>query len=173
MDKSMETLMKDLEPLLAKVGMLDLDYTPESLDRLELVIDATFPEPPELPTTAIPFGCYLGETIVRNIPGSKWKMNGQNLANAVVLVPLAGKDDVYAELYPFVRVDRFFRDRSDGLRVFYDLANLTAVGVLPVDLEALEHGPKGEWSEWKEIRPGGGMNIRAMAIEKDKAEREE
>lgn len=143
------------------------EYSPESLVELEGIIDTTFPVKgkPALATTYIPFGIHLGETIVRSIEGAKWVLpgKGENLFDAKIEVPLSGGDADTVELYPFVRVMKYFEDRSNGLKSYYDFVNLSAF--MPPDISNAPAG--GKWSKWKETRPGG-IKWRMQRIDKEK-----
>lgn len=140
-----------------------LTYTPESLSDMELLIDEMFPDPnaSRMNTTFLPFGWYLGEVIVRNVPGTKWEDNKEDFwQTAIVSETPHGT----AKMLPFVRVEKFFFDRTDGLKVFYDVALMNSVGMLGVDIE---DAPTGEWSEWQD-KPFG--RIRFMTAEGPKEE---
>lgn len=149
---------------LALSSFMNCDFTPDSLIQMEKVIQLQFPkeQPAQFPTTYIAFAIYLGETIVRNIPEAKWDIpeDKRKLLDSALIIPVYGTSST-AKMMPFFRVMKFFKDRTDGLKVFYDMANLTALGMLP----NMENSPAdGKWSEWKE-NPGG-MKFRIKKVDK-------
>ncbi|MNQ73820.1 hypothetical protein D3C85_885630 [compost metagenome] len=108
---------KDMQIMAA--GMLVLagfkpSYTPESLPELEAVIERMFPDGALFSTTHIPFGWYLGEVIVRNIPGAQWQEENSFLNTSITIPGYADR------IQPFIYVEKFFSDRSLGLKNLYD-----------------------------------------------------
>lgn len=119
-----------------------------------------YPNGPELHTTGIPFGWYLGEVIVRNIPGAKW-VEKPNLFEWEVRVPVKMQlenkmQEVTASAMPFVRISKFFSDPTDGLKVFFDGLNLANLGMMPADLDK---APVGEWGKFKELPNGNSFRM--------------
>lgn len=148
-DKLDEELIHKIEALLQP--FMEVDYTPDSLLELEWLIQRQFPKKgkPKIPTMILPFGVVLGETVVRNIPRAKWVLKG-NLYDAKI--SFFQPNGVRAEAMPFVRVAKFFEDRTDGLKAWYDGINLISLGMMP---KVKEKAPDGQFSEWQETSPGG------------------
>lgn len=116
-------------------------YQPESLNEVEQKINEMYPEGHKaMPTTYLPFGFYLGETIVRNIPGAKWDISEAGEFFDNIAITIDQSDEAKAKLFPFRRVMKFWDDRTDGLSVFYRMINLMALG--GINPEAVQ---KGQW----------------------------
>lgn len=136
------------------------DYTPSSLDKVEKVIDSMFPEGHKpMESTLIPFGFYLGEVIVQNIPGAHWDIQETTkyLNEIAVVVPQAG-DDNHIKIMPFVRISKFWSDRTDGLSVFYRMISRMALG--RVDLDSTKPG------EWVHFPNGDSFRVTKEKKEK-------
>lgn len=133
----MKQLLKDLRNKLVPMMMpsigVEVTYTPESLDKVEAAINRMFkPGKPMFDTSYIPFGFYLGETIVQHIPGSKWD-TGEAEYIADIKVVCKGPNDTRAEVYPFRRIMKFWEDRTDGLTVMFRTLQLMSAGGLAPD----------------------------------------
>jgi hypothetical protein len=160
LEKLIVTTRDELIPYLFGAGGMRSDFSPESLDELEGSINEMFPlghKP--LPTTYIPFGVYLGETIVQNIPNSKWDYSEvkDHVEDIAVVV---GDDKNQMRLYPFRRVMNFWKDREDGLAVLFRTVQLmTAGGIDPTAIK------QDEWIKF----PNGDM-IRVTTGKDDDAD---
>jgi hypothetical protein len=141
---------KEMEPIFLTFGIQSL-YTEENLNAIEQVINRLFPEEREvLPTTVIPFGYMLGETLVRNIPDAKWKTDVDEIWDIAVEIPIK-KENTDANnmvILPFVRADKFFKDRTDSLAVMYRMANMMSLQFLDPLME------KAEYGEWVNLKNG-------------------
>lgn len=124
------------------------DFSENDLTALEKIIDELYPlGHKSMVTTLIPFGMYLGETIIRNIPGAEWDLSHAeegDIFNFRVNVP-SGENQVVTVM-PFQRVRNFWFDREDGLAVMYRTINLFNLQF--VNPEKLKEG------EWKEFANG-------------------
>lgn len=157
-------IVQEMEQALAATGF-ELTYTPRSLLRLERVVNQMFPKegPSRLTTAYLPFGYYLGETIRRNIPEAKWVDNDDPFEISVTIPVKNIADTGTAHLKPFIRVYKFFTDRSEGLKPLYDLANLSNLGMLGnIDPRNI---PADELGKWKNFP--NGMQFRIMQADAD------
>lgn len=159
-EKLIATTRDELIPYLFNTAGIRSDFTPESLDDVENTINEMFPPGHKpLPTTFIPFAIYLGETIVQNIPNSKWDFSeATDYVQDIAVV--VGDDKNQMRLYPFRRVMNFWEDREDGLGVlFRTVALMTAGGIDPTAIK------QGEWIKF----PNGDM-IRVTTGKDDDAD---
>lgn len=124
-----------------RLNGLPTSYQEEDLDLFEDFINELYPDEgmPSSPMIIPPFGYYLGETIVRNIPGAKWELDEpiDNIARLSISVPARNGDET-ARLYPFIRAQKFFQDRSDGLSVYFRGVNLMSLGFIQDKLKKNE-----------------------------------
>jgi hypothetical protein len=103
-----------LEMLIGK----KVDFTLQTLFDAEEAINKNYPEGHmPLPTTLLPFGFLLGETIVRSFNG-EWVTDGVGEIWDIK-VKIKDKDDKEILLKPFLRVHKFWEDRTDGLAAMY------------------------------------------------------
>ena len=96
-----------------------LDYSPESLRKMDDAISTSFEKGEEpLPTTALPLGAYVGEVVRVNL-GGDWHIAESVLESSIVISGPGGGQ----ELYPFRRVvKRFVEGTSASLEVWYEAA---------------------------------------------------
>ena len=87
------------------------NYTLEQLQEIEQEFQAMYGGREILPTTVVPFGFYLGETLVRNIPNAKWDFTADFLCD--VSIKIQGKDGGELIAKPFTRFEKFLKDDSD------------------------------------------------------------
>jgi hypothetical protein len=140
-------LVKDTPMLLGLFGFTG-KYEPDSLEALEEMITTLYPKegPAKFDTTYMPLGFYLGETMVRNIPGAKWVIEDLDyIGQLAVSVPNSGDQeildisaDAVMKVYPFNRVRNFFHDHTDGLAVLFRMTLAISLGLLPKSAD-------GEW----------------------------
>jgi hypothetical protein len=146
-----DALLNEMKSGMARVifGYLNvpLDFSEQSLVLIEEKINEMYPlghQP--LLTTLIPFGYYLGETIIRNIPNAHWDAsNAEDIFDVSVVIenPLAKDNQPQKSVVkPFLRVRKFWFDRTDGLAVLYRMVNLMNLNF--IDTSNLK---KGEWVE--------------------------
>ncbi len=116
--KTSTDLSNDAEQVVHVFGDrfgIALDYSPESLGKVDEAISKFFEEGDEpLPTTVLPIGAYVGEVVRVNL-GGQWHITEPLLDSAI---DLAG-----VELYPFRRVAKRFEEGSSAsLRAWYEAA---------------------------------------------------
>ncbi len=102
-----------------------LDYTPESLRKMDDAISTHFEEGEEpLPTTVLPLGAYVGEVVRVNL-GGDWRLAEPLTESSVVITGSGGGH----ELYPFRRVEkRFVEGRGASLLAWYEAAGRAVDG---------------------------------------------
>jgi hypothetical protein len=110
--------------ILSVLTNVDIDYTFESLMKCEEAINNLYPEGHKpLPTTLIPFGFLLGETIVRKL-GGEWDYDADSIWN--VKVKVINKSDGEMVLKPFLRIEKFWKDRSDAMSAMYRMVEYSS-----------------------------------------------
>lgn len=158
LNELLTTLRNEVIPTLFPVIGLPTTFTPEGVQKMEDVINEMYPEGHEpLTTTFIPFGFYLGQTIVETIPGAEWSVedNAQYINDiSIVLKDEEGK--MSAQVRPFTRIEKFWGDRTDGLSVFYYM-----IASMEQIKEASENLPEGQWIDL------GQGRLRITKIDKD------
>jgi hypothetical protein len=118
MDKFI-TVMDTLRPKLEEVLDIKLDYTPQSLNKLEVAV-TRWSKDREVPyDSAAILGAYLGETIKRNVKGTKWISFDDHVTEAHLTVPSKKEKGTVAQVNPFTRFHKFLADPTEGLYGFY------------------------------------------------------
>ncbi|GKS12936.1 hypothetical protein YDYSY3_39360 [Paenibacillus chitinolyticus] len=117
----LQTLLQALPlllPVMEQTLETKLDFTIESLQRLENGINKVYPAGHEpLETTLLVLGLYLGEVFIKNNKNACWDS----------IDPDAGPFFCCAEEerafigYPVKRMKNFWFDRSQGLKVYYQM----------------------------------------------------
>ncbi|MDA1675118.1 MULTISPECIES: hypothetical protein [Bacillus cereus group] len=97
------------------------DYSEQDLISLEECFNHLYPleEQPPLTTTFIPFGFYLGEALVQNIPGAKWNclyIDEGDLFGIKVTLPT---DTGTIQIRPFQWVRNFWFNRDGNFVELY------------------------------------------------------
>jgi hypothetical protein len=139
-------LEENNEEVLKMFGLTDIDYSIESLEMVEMLINAFFPEGHEpLPTTILPFGYYLGEVIRRNTALSNWEIEEDcDVWDIKLKLQMPGADNK-AEIKPFLRAYRFFLDRSDGLAAMARMIQMMSIFDTDSLEEAIEEADEDGW----------------------------
>lgn len=120
-------------------------------------------------TTYLPFGYILGETIVRNIPGSKWNYDEEinNVFDVSISVPVktdGDEEQTYMKIYPIVRVRKFHKDREDRLTTMYWIVDMLSKYTNDELLRMGEYVEDG-WYKFDDGR-GGFQMLRIMSAKK-------
>jgi hypothetical protein len=138
-------LLNDLPFLLSLFdSSFQWNYTPLSLKVMENALDELYPEGHDpMPTTYIPFGIYLGETIVKNIPGAHWAPvpESRNLAEIAVTIPVPKHIDALWTAYPIIRVQEFWHDRTDTIFGYFHMIKDMAKG----KFDPSDESKMGQW----------------------------
>lgn len=90
-------------------------FTYDAIKDLEEVVNKIFPQghEPKL-TTIVPFGIYLGKTMIEMVEGARWKgLDGDHLFD--IYVDIKQKNGVIMKIYPFRMVIHFWEDRGYSL----------------------------------------------------------
>jgi len=153
-----------LTPLLFKTLGCSIELTEKALIQNENIIEKKFPfghKP--LPTTLIPFSLHLGETIIANIPGSKWVNEMiDNPIDIRIEVPIFNKKEKEVIIiYPYNRVEKFWIFNRD-----YSLSCMlrTLKFIQNNDLNDSQFKYKADKDGWFKI-PDGDL-IRVTIIHK-------
>ena len=99
----------------------DLDYTPESIDRLDKMLEAASQETPlserRRRSIAVESGFYLGETMLRNgMAESGWKWKGARVPHYTIEL------DSGVKLNPIIKVyRRLCNGAEDEVKSFYNV----------------------------------------------------
>lgn len=161
--KEIENMLEELRseiPVLLRALQLDTDFTPEGLVQIEAMLNFVYPpDGGPMPNSMFLFGFYLGEVIVRNIDGARWVTNEptESLSRLVVEVPM--RDGFGSRFSPFMRIQKFWRDRTDGLAVAYQMLS-TLVDLGPENMKKLSSDPDGEG--WRSL--GKHMRFRMTEV---------
>lgn len=147
-----------LAPITELFG-IPVDFEPESLEVLEELINELWHEGTEpMPTTLIPFGFILGETMIRNLTDAKWVVDDANHFMEISVEIKMGEGT--QKVYPFLRVHKFFHDRTDGLAVMYRMTNLFQLKFLdPKNIDS---------NEWVDLP--NGDRYRMTTVDKNETE---
>lgn len=152
-----EMSKSELLPVTEKMFGVDLDYTEDSLKSLEEAINDIYPEGHQVvaPTTYVPFAVYLGEVIINSVKGAEWEIDDIEYLNDITInVPTEDDNpDNHATVYPFRRVEKFWKDRTDSLHVYACMIRMMANGELN---EVVENA---EFDEWIDIPNVGKMRM--------------
>ncbi len=122
MSREYENLIESLRSphtleLLSILASHEIDYSFKSLMVCEETINAMYPEGHKpLPTTLIPFGFLLGETIVRNL-GGEWNYDAEDIWD--ISINIKSNNDNEMSIKPFLRVSKFWNDRTDAMTAMY------------------------------------------------------
>lgn len=123
------TIMDEMAP------QMGLDYSVESLQRLEQFICEHFEPPGTKPvgeTLPVGIGCYLGEVIIRNL-GGHWNEEGKPEINEIGPIEA---------IYPIEKaIKRFENGKSDSLSWYY---HSVAKKAYEAGDEQHHHSPKNE-----------------------------
>lgn len=99
---------------------LSLKYTEKELKLIESKIDEVFPlghEP--MYATLIPFGFYLGQLMIKKVPGAKWyvppELNEDGDIFDICVEHV--REDQTLRVQPFKRVKKFWSNRNDKMSV--------------------------------------------------------
>jgi hypothetical protein len=104
------------------ISKVELDYTPESLKKVDEIIEGFRKEKlniDNIGTTLFCFGCYVGEVIVRNA-GGRWKKREETTMRDVSNMPLLielHKGGVGNPIGKMIK--RFQNGKEDSLVYFY------------------------------------------------------
>lgn len=129
------TVKSQLLPILENMFDLDLDYSPFSLSAVEQQINESYPEGHKVmeDTTYIPYGVYLGEVIVKNFPNAKWCVDKDTtyLSDVYISIPYGKKGEgMDFRAFPFMRIYKFWKDRTDSLVAYYNMIKASTDGTL-------------------------------------------
>jgi Family of unknown function (DUF6278) len=93
---------------------VDLDYSADSITRLDDMIQKGWPQPPVFLDTMVEgFGSYLGE-VIRRLHGGEWR---HTEADGYFLDRVGGRD---MQIYPMARVrKRFLKGKDECLEFYY------------------------------------------------------
>jgi hypothetical protein len=115
-----EELMKDVRgksPEISDFLGISLDFDKPSLlgiDRFIIRRDWSKESIPE--ELEIYFGLYFGEVIRKELKGSDWKDQTENLFDASLTIPFRHEgSEASMEIYPFRRINKFLGNHEDGL----------------------------------------------------------
>lgn len=127
--------LESMVPMTELTLGFKLDYTPQSLHKVEQYLVNQYSHRPAPYQMIILFGTYLGEMIIRNIKGSKWvdETTNGDFMDIHILTPFKGQGD--AQIRPFIRIDKFIHDHTDGIYAFYAMAQDMANGRLKFDVD--------------------------------------
>lgn len=121
----MDKLEKMLQttPILARIieSTLNvrLDFSPESLCRIEKAINRVYPQGHSpVQTTIIAYGIYLGEVFVQNNPDASWGPYDEDIMELHFKITKGEKAFIG---YPLKRVQNFWFDREQGLYIYYQM----------------------------------------------------
>ena len=104
------------------ISQIDLDYTPESLPRVDQIIDGLRRDgasPEQVGESLFAFGCYVGEVFVRHHNG-KWRVAAETAMRDISGFPLVMEVAVGKYCNPIGKVfKRLMNGDVDNLEIFY------------------------------------------------------
>lgn len=111
-----------IQTMLGAFGFAHLNYTKKQLEAIEDKINDQYPEghKPKSLATLIPFGFFLGECIIKNVPGAHWHVP-EDVEGIFDISVKITSDKHGSEVYPFRRIQKYWFDRSDKLSVMLQM----------------------------------------------------
>ena len=99
-----------------------LKYNDAELSLIEKKINEKYPQGHKpLATTVIPFGFYLGEMIIKKIPGAKWNVSDEDNKNGDIFdisVEFKNPKGYSMRAKPFMRAKKYWINREDRMTTF-------------------------------------------------------
>lgn len=138
--------LKNKEALLFESIGIPVDHSLQSLELIENFINEISPLEfnPGL-SAVLPFGYYLGETMIQNFEGAHWNTEVDHPMKLEVVIPKHPNSEEKLVLRPITRVSKFWQDRTDGLAVMYRTVQLMVMDFLDTAMKGI---PTGEWKEF-------------------------
>lgn len=153
-----EKLKPQMPFLFSAIGFDSIDFTMASLKKLENTINRMYPlghEP--MSTTLMMIGLYVGEVLIKNIPGARWNIKGENpFKDWEIKIDMKELDQFTA--YPVQRVRNFWFDRTDTIWGWAGMIRDLRSGALDPSQEA-----PFRWQQ----RPDG-TSVRFVGVHKKK-----
>lgn len=121
-----KTMPPNIDNMMKLFGLGRLNYSTKQLEIIEDMIDKQYPlghKP--MATTLIPFAYYLGECIIRAVPGASWYFPPDSDSLSSVSVSLKSGSSSHL-VYPFTRVVKFWRDRTDRMSTMVRMTQFMA-----------------------------------------------
>jgi hypothetical protein len=145
----------------------DIEYSLDQLIEIEKTIDERYPVGHNpFPTTLIPFGLYLGELIVRTIPGAELVKSAPSMWDITVKFKMASQEGWF-QAKPFRRVSKFWKNREDRMSSFFRMCEFMS------EIEFTEEYIKSRADEDGWIYMESGDKFRMMKKGKDGLSEEE
>lgn len=145
------------EVAFAPIGLKNMDFSLGSLKALEMRLNEHYPVGHKPIWTTLLFnGVYLGETIRRNSEGIEWDY--ANKSKDPYDIALDVKGPPKGRFFPFRRLDKFWKDRSNSLYFYAEHIIKTSKGELDI------HSLKPDM--WNVV-PGGGGALRPKTMPLD------
>ena len=113
-----------------------------------------------MPTTYVPFGIYLGLTIIENVPGATWDFEEEVEYLTDLKITIKQDEEKRFEVYPFRRIIKFWQDRTDGIQAFFQIIQMNAMAG-----DIVADAPDGEW-----IKLPNGTMFRVQKMTKEEFE---
>jgi hypothetical protein len=146
--------MAQMHTQMAKnIFELSLDYSEESLRKIDEAITTFHPDGNALETTLLPYGAYVGET-VRRLLGGEWEQDAEGVTW------LSGVGGVEMKISPFAWVKKRFANGMEDSIVFkYDVVKqqLAQAGGAPAPAAALAELPAENEPAQELPTPGEGQ----------------
>ena len=143
-----------------------LKYTLAELGDIEDMLDKQYPigHIPQS-TTLIPFGFYLGQVLKKTFENSQWiiskdKSEAHHLFEMTIKCEL-DKNGIGIIVYPFKRVNKYWKDRSDRLTSLVKMISFTTE--ISMDPDYWKH--RADDDGW--IRLINGEMLRVFKTDKD------
>ena len=143
--EKVEELLTELKEHLAPmtlnligINIKQIGYTEEGLHLIEEAIDQMYRVGSKVSSFYVPFGFYLGQTIIENIPGAKWHL--EDVAHIDDIAVLIGSDTNGHMAYPFRRIQKFWEDRTDGIVAMYKMVDMTVH-----NMDMIKNAPEKQW----------------------------
>lgn len=139
-----------------------VDYTFDALRELEEKINDTYPQGHEpMATTLIPFGWYLLKSLEKNLPGTKIKVVVPEIWD--IELEFEKKDGLRMVIFPFRRVDKFWRNREDSMASMLELTMF----LMENDPFSRECQFKADEEGWITLPHGSVFRLHEGKLDKD------
>lgn len=141
------------------------NYTIDDLMKLEDFLEKKYPVENYFKELVLPVGYYYGKTIIKNMEGSYWEGDGNDPFGLHINL-IKTKEQTIA-ISPFVRANKFLKNREDGLSCFFEMMVFLMNGGMEKmqDVEYLKKvADKDGWVNFPDTKNSKGFKIRVSAI---------
>lgn len=122
----LKTMKLNITDMMRIFGIGQVNFSTKQLEIIEDMIDKQYPVGHKpMATTLIPFAYYLGECIIRSVPGAHWHVPDDADSLNMLTVSLKSTDTNHL-VYPFTRAAKFWHDRTDRMSTMVRMTQFMA-----------------------------------------------